>query len=176
MEITCGSCLLRPLGPDDAATLALHANDRDVWLNVRDRFPHPYAVSDAEAYIQSVAAQPVQTSFGIVVDGKAAGNIGLMLGSDIERFSAEMGYWLGRPFWGRGIMTEAVRAVTLYAFAHLALHRVFAIPFAHNRASGRVLEKAGYVLEGVMRKSAVKDGVLLDQHLYAAYDDGHSLI
>jgi RimJ/RimL family protein N-acetyltransferase len=176
MEITCGSCLLRPLGPDDAATLALHANDRDVWLNVRDRFPHPYGLSDAEAYIATVAAQPVQTSFGIIVDGVAAGSIGLMPGSDIERYSAEIGYWLGRPFWGRGITTEAVRAVTLYAFAHLRMHRVFAVPFAHNKASRRVLEKAGYTLEGVMRRSAVKDGVLLDQLLYAAYDDGRSLI
>lgn len=175
MEITCGSCLLRPLGPEDAATLAAHANDRDVWLNVRDRFPHPYSLSDAEAYIASVAAQPVQVTFGIIVDGMAAGNIGLMPGSDIERYSSEIGYWLGRPFWGRGIMTEAVRAVTLYAFAHLGMHRVFAVPFAPNTASRRVLEKAGYVLEGVMRRSAVKDGVLLDQLLYAAYDDGGSL-
>lgn len=172
MEIAGRTCLLRPLVAADAASLARHANDRDVWLNLRDRFPHPYTLDDARAYIAAAAARPRQTSFGIVVDGEAAGNIGLMPGDDVERFTAEIGYWLGRAFWGRGVMTEAVLATTRYAFAELGLHRVFAVPFAGNRASARVLEKAGYVCEGRMRRSAVKDGVVLDQWLYAAYDDG----
>ena len=169
MEIDCGTCLLRPLVPGDAVTLAAHANDRDVWLNLRDRFPHPYALADAEAWIAATSAQTPQSSFGIIVDGQAAGGISLMPGQDIERVSAEIGYWLGRPFWGRGIMTDAVRAATLYAFTGLKLRRVFAIPFAHNVASCRVLEKSGYVLEGVMKQSAIKDGVILDQYLYATY-------
>ena len=170
MEIDCGSCVLRALVPDDAVTLARLANDRDVWLNVRDRFPHPYSLADAEVWIASSSAHTPQTSFGIVVEGQAVGSISLMPGHDIERVSAEIGYWLGRPFWGRGIMTDAVRATTTYAFDELKLRRVFAVPFAHNAASSRVLEKAGYVLEGVMRQSAIKDGVIIDQYLYAAYD------
>jgi RimJ/RimL family protein N-acetyltransferase len=171
MEIQGTGCLLRPLVLSDAETLASHANDRDVWLNLRDRFPHPYSLRDAEDYIAAVAARPVQTSFGIVIDGEAAGSVSLMLGQDIERRTAEIGYWLGRSFWGRGVATEAVRAATLYAFDQLGMHRVFAVPFGRNPASTRVLEKVGYVREGILRRSAIKDGELIDQILYAAYDD-----
>ena len=169
MQIDCPSCLLRPLVAADAESLARHANDHGVWRNLRDRFPHPYTVADAQAYIAHAAARPVQTSFGIVVDGQAIGNIGLMLGEDIARRSAEVGYWIGRAFWGRGIAVDALRATTQYAFDSLALARVFAVPFATTSRSVRVLEKAGYVREGVMRHSAVKEGRLLDQLLYAAY-------
>jgi ribosomal-protein-alanine N-acetyltransferase len=175
VEIRCDSCLLRPLVVSDAASLATHANDRDVWLNLRDRFPHPYSVDDATTYIASVAARPLQTSFGIVVEGEAAGSISLMLGEDIARGSAEIGYWLGRRFWGRGVISDAVRATTDYAFGTLGLHRVFAVPFVHNVASSRVLEKAGYVCEGRMRRSAVKAGEVLDQWLYAITDVDHRL-
>jgi RimJ/RimL family protein N-acetyltransferase len=163
--------LLRPLEASDAESLARHANDHDVWRNLRDRFPHPYTTADAEAYIAHVAARKVQTSFGIVVEGEAIGSISLMLGEDIARQAAEVGYWIGRAFWGRGIMVEALRATTRYAFQQLELIRVFAVPFATTARSARVLEKAGYVQEGVMRKSAVKEGVILDQLLYAAYSD-----
>jgi RimJ/RimL family protein N-acetyltransferase len=172
MEIACPRCLLRPLVATDAPSLAHHANDRGVWQNLRDRFPHPYTVADAEAYIAHVASRPVQTSFGIVVDGQAIGGISLMLGDDIARQSAEVGYWIGRAFWGRGIMVDALSATTRYAFDQLNLVRVFAVPFATTSRSAKVLEKAGYVLEGVMRQSAVKEGAILDQLLYAAYRDG----
>jgi [ribosomal protein S5]-alanine N-acetyltransferase len=171
MEIQCPTCLLRPLRPADAPVLAVHANDRDVWLNLTDAFPHPYSVQDAEAFITAAAAVSPQTSFGIVVQGEVAGNVGLTPGHDIHRKASELGYFLGRKFWGRGIMTDVVRAVTRYAFDSLGMHRVFAVPYGRNTASARVLEKAGFVREGVMRHSAIKDGVLLDQLLYAAYDD-----
>jgi ribosomal-protein-alanine N-acetyltransferase len=155
----------------DAESIAHHANDHGVWQNLRDRFPHPYTVADAEAYIGHVTSRPVQTSFGIVVEGQAIGSISLMLGDDIARQSAEVGYWIGRAFWGRGIMVEALKATTRYAFEQLELARVFAVPFATTSRSAKVLEKAGYVREGVMRHSAVKEGMLLDQLLYAAYRD-----
>ena len=171
MEIRCATCLLRPLVPADAPMLARHAADDDVWRNLRDRFPHPYTLQDAEAYIASTAGRAQQTSFGIIVDGEAAGTVSLMPGEDIARHTAEIGYWLGRAFRGRGVITDAVHAVTRYAFAELGMHRVFAVPFAHNTASCRVLEKAGYALEGRMRRSAVKEGVVLDQCLYAVCDD-----
>lgn len=166
------TCVLRPFTKKDAASLAQHANDRDIWLNLRDLFPHPYKLENAEWYIEHVALkqQPV-TSFAIAVDGSAVGSISLKLGGDIERVSAEMGYWLGRPFWGRGIVTDAVVGLTEYAFRTLGLNRVFAVPFVRNPASQRVLEKAGYTREGLMRRSAVKDGQLLDQLMYGAYDD-----
>ena len=171
MKIDCSSCLLRPLELADASSLARHANDRGVWENLRDRFPHPYSEAVATAYIEHLATRPVQTSFGIDVAGQAIGSISLMLGDDIARLSAEIGYWIGRDFWGRGIMVDAVRATTRYAFDVLGLRRVFAVPFVTSTRSNRVLEKAGYVKEGVMRQSAVKDGRILDQILYASYSD-----
>lgn len=171
MRLVCRTCELRPLEPADAPSIALHANDRDIWLNVRDRFPHPYSLNDAETFIATMADQSPVLSFGIIVDGVAGGGISLMPGKDIERCSTEIGYWLGRAFWGRGIATEAVRTLTTYAFEQIGFERVFAVAFAHNPASARVLEKAGYVKEGFMRRSAIKDGVIIDQWLYAAYND-----
>lgn len=171
MEIFCDTCLLRPLIAGDALQLTMHANDRDVWLNLRDRFPHPYTEQDADAYIAMVVARTSRLSFGIVVNGEACGTIGLVPGVDIARCTAEIGYWLGRRFWGKGIATHALVAVTEYAFATLELERVFAEPFAQNAASCRVLAKAGYTVEGLMRRSAIKDGKVLDQYLYAAYRD-----
>ena len=103
--------------------------------------------------------------------GEATGGIGLELGSDIERRSAEIGYWLGQEFWGRGITTAAVRALTRYGFETLNLTRIFAVPFTSSFASIRVLEKCGYVREGTMRRSAIKEGVVIDQVLYALTDE-----
>jgi RimJ/RimL family protein N-acetyltransferase len=115
--------------------------------------------------------QDPQKHFAIEVRGEATGGIGLELGSDIERRSAEMGYWLGEDLWGRGITTVAVRAVTEYGFEALHLTRIFAVPFASTSASIRVLEKCGYVHEGTMRRSAIKEGVVIDQELYALTDE-----
>jgi [ribosomal protein S5]-alanine N-acetyltransferase len=168
MELICASCTLRAFRPSDAASLARHANDRRIWLNLRDRFPHPFAVEDAERYIAAVVERQRLTSFAIAVHGEAVGNVSLRPGDDVERLSAEIGYWLGAAHWGRGIMSDAVRAATAYAFTELGLVRVFAVPFARNPASSRVLEKAGYEREGLLRRSAIKDGEILDQHLYAA--------
>lgn len=171
MQIQCARCLLRPLISSDAPSLARYANNPAVAQNLRDRFPHPYALADAESYIAHVATRPVQTSFGIVVDAEAIGTISLMLGDDISRCSAEIGYWIGQPFWGRGIATDALRAATSYAFATFELTRVFAVPFTSSLGSVRVLEKAGYVREGMLRQSAIKNGVILDQWMYARYKD-----
>jgi RimJ/RimL family protein N-acetyltransferase len=170
MELTTPHCVVRSYRIGDAPSLAEHANNRKIWLNLRDRFPHPFRESDGEAYIASVLARPEPTSFAIDVDGNAVGGISLRVGSDIERLSAEIGYWLGEAFWGRGIMSNAVTAVTDFGFRELHLVRIFAIPFAHNTASHRVLEKAGYQREGVLRASAIKDGQILDEYLYARVD------
>jgi RimJ/RimL family protein N-acetyltransferase len=104
------------------------------------------------------------------VQGEAVGGIGLEVGSDIQCRSAEIGYWLGEAFWGKGIATDAVRATTGYGFEALDLTRVFAVSFANSSASIRVLEKCGYVREGIMRRSVIKEGVVIDQVLYALTD------
>jgi RimJ/RimL family protein N-acetyltransferase len=116
--------LLRAWRPGDEASLALHANNRNVWVNLRDRFPHPYTLADAEEWIRQSRGIVPQTRFAIIVDGAAVGGIGLERRGDVFRRSAEIGYWLGEPFWGRGIMTEAVRAVTGYAFKNFDLCRI----------------------------------------------------
>jgi ribosomal-protein-alanine N-acetyltransferase len=161
------TCTVRSYRPDDARSLAGYADNRRIWLNLRDGFPHPYSVGDAENFIRRALNADPETMFAVCVNGMAAGGVGYSLHADIERVSAEIGYWLGEPFWGRGIMTEAVRAVTEYAVNTHSLTRVYALPFETNRRSARVLEKAGYTLEGRMRKSAVKEGKIVDQLLYA---------
>ncbi len=166
MRIELDGCAARSLTAEDAPSLARHANNRAIWLNLRDAFPHPYSLSDAEQFIAAAGSQDPQTVFAIDVDGAAVGAIGFRVGSDVERVSAEIGYWLGQAYWNRGIMTQVLRAVVLYAIHTFALTRVHARPFEWNTASARVLEKAGFVLEGRMRKSAIKDGKVTDQLLY----------
>jgi RimJ/RimL family protein N-acetyltransferase len=151
----------------DVASLARHANNRKVWLNLRDAFPHPYGEADGRAFIARALERRPETVFAIAVDGDAVGGIGFTLREDVERVSAEIGYWLGEQYWNRGITTEALRAVTAHAIAVHDLTRVYALPYEWNAASCRVLEKCGYVLEARMRRSAIKDGKIIDQFLYA---------
>ena len=123
------------------------------------------------AWLQRVVGQTPQTSFCIEVDGQAAGGISIQIGQDVARLSAEIGYWLGEPFWGRGIASEAAAAVTEYAFGQFGLVRVFASVFEWNPASRRVLEKAGFSLEARRRKAVTKDGQTIDDFLYARIRD-----
>jgi RimJ/RimL family protein N-acetyltransferase len=162
-------CIVRDWSTADRPSLVRHANNWKIWINLRDRFPHPYTDADGRAFLEHVTARDSETVWAIEVDGEAAGGIGLVLLSDVERVSAELGYWLGEACWNRGIVTEAVRGVTAEAFRRYELTRIFALPFADNPGSIRVLEKAGYVLEGRLRQSAIKNGVVRDQLMYAAY-------
>jgi RimJ/RimL family protein N-acetyltransferase len=168
MQLEGRLCTVRPWHAADAAALVRYANNPNVARQLRDRFPHPYTLRDAKAFIHSSAGVQPVTSFAIVVVNEPSGGIGISAGYDVERFSAEIGYWLGEPFWGRGIAAEAVRLVSAYAFDECHLLRLFALPFADNRQSRRVLEKAGYTCEGTLKSSAVKGGVARDQALYAA--------
>lgn len=151
----------------DLESLVRHADNRNIWMNLRDRFPHPYTKRDGREFLKHTRDQDPETAFAIAMNGEAVGGIGFMLQGDIERVSAEIGYWLGEPFWGRGIATEALIVLTRYAIATHALTRVYALPFASNAASCRVLEKAGYTIEGRLRNSAIKDGRIVDQLQYA---------
>ena len=167
MEILLSRCRLRPFREGDRASIARYANNRRIWINLRDRFPHPYTPADADAWIRRVALHGPPTQCAIEVAGEAVGGIGITLQEDVHRRSAELGYWLGEPFWGRGIMSEAVPAFTTYAFATCDLCRIYATVFEWNPASARILEKAGYVLGGRLRMSVTKDGRTIDQLLYA---------
>jgi RimJ/RimL family protein N-acetyltransferase len=171
VRIALDSCIVRDWTTDDLAPLVRHANNRRVWINLRDRFPHPYLEPHGRQFLEHVSQLSSPTVWAIEMNGEAVGGIGLEPLTDVERISAEIGYWLGEPHWGRGVMTEVLRGVTRYAFAHYDLTRIFALPFADNPGSIRVLEKAGYVIEGRLRQSAIKDGVIRDQLLFAAYRD-----
>jgi RimJ/RimL family protein N-acetyltransferase len=169
LETRLAGCIVRPWRVADLTSLVAHANNRNVSRMLRDRFPHPYEAAHGQAFLSWVMGQTPLTAWAIDVGGEAVGGIGIEPGTDVERVSAEIGYWLGEAYWGRGISTAAVIAVTGAVFAQHGLSRVFALPFAINGASIRVLEKAGYALEGRLHHSAIKDGAILDQLLYAQY-------
>ena len=167
-----GPIVVREWEEADAEAVVRPANDRRVWLGLRDAFPHPYGIEDGKRFIAKARAMTPRTFFAIEVEGRVAGGIGYTLHSDVERIGAEVGYWLGQEFWGRGIATTALRLLTAHAFrAHPELQRLWAVPYATNAASARVLEKAGYVREGTLRRSAIKDGRVLDQWMYAIVRD-----
>lgn len=163
---------MRSWREDDAFSIVPYADNRKVWRNLRDAFPHPYTLADARSFIGSALERRPETFYAIAVGGRAVGGIGFTLGTDVERISAEIGYWLGEPFWGQGITTEALEAVTQHALDAHGLLRVFAVPYAWNEASFRVLEKAGYLREARLRRSAIKDGQVVDQLLYAYVVEG----
>ena len=165
-ELKLARCTLRRWRVGDEASLARHANNRNVSRNLRDIFPYPYTAADATAWIERVKDESPTLNFAIDVDGSAVGGISIRLGEDVYRRSAEIGYWLGEPFWGRGIAGEALRAVTDHAFATFDVIRLEAGVFGWNPASARVLEKAGYTLEGRLRQAIIKDGRLTDRLLY----------
>ena len=171
MELRGERCIVRPWRRDDAECLAAQANNPLIARQLRDRFPHPYTRRDAAEFLQRASIDAPSADFAIEIQGHAAGGIGFVLGGDIERYTAEIGYWLGEPFWGRGAATEALRLVTAHAFERWGLLRMFALPFADNVASRRVLEKARYTCEGILRASCVKFGEPRDQALYARINE-----
>ncbi|MBI2423602.1 MAG: GNAT family N-acetyltransferase [Candidatus Hydrogenedentes bacterium] len=167
MRIELNQAVLRPWRANDVDALALHANDRAVWRNLRDQFPHPYTREDAVWWVEQQLAAPVPRHTAVIcVEDQLAGAIGVVPGKDICARSWEIGYWLGRAFWGRGIATEALRAFTRYAFEEFPCDRLHAGVFGWNRASARVLEKAGYTLEGCLRRDVFKDGEYTDHLIY----------
>jgi len=167
VQLILKTCEVRSWRTADVQSLVRYASNRKIWLNLRDAFPHPYTNRDARDYIRLARQRTPETTFAIAVRDEAVGSIGFVLHHDVERVSAEIGYWLAEPFWGRGITTEALVAITRYAIDAHRLTRIYAVPFAWNAASCRVLEKAGYVLEARLRCSAIKDGQVTDQMQYA---------
>ena len=167
MEIPISPWKLRPWQWEDVAALVKYGNNRAIWRNLGDRFPHPYTEADAEEWVKSSNNSSPATFLAIATADEAIGSIGLMPQDDVHFQSAEVGYWLAEPFWGLGIATRALSAFSDYAFANFDLVRLYAIVFEWNPASARVLEKSGFTLEARMRKSATKDGHTIDEFLYA---------
>ncbi len=152
----------------DCESLAFQANNGKIWENVMDHFPHPYTRRDAMNYIRMVRAMPgPPMRFAIEIDGKAAGSIGFSSEGDIERVTAEIGYWLGEEYWGRGIMSGVVEQTARYAFATFPFGKLFAYVFDYNTASMKVLEHAGFKLEAVLHKAAIKNNRLIDFYYFS---------
>ena len=167
MNLDCGACRVRDWRITDKPVLVQLANNRNVWRNLAHRFPHPYTDADADFWLSRLARTPSPTHWAIEIDGQPAGGIGIDPGEGIYARNALFGYWLGEPFWGRGIMTAAVQTTADYLLAHTDFVRLESPVFEWNPASMRVLEKCGFVREGVLRKSISKDGQLIDVVLYA---------
>lgn len=167
MEFKLTSCTVRSWEWRDRDAIVRHANNRNVSINLRDRFPFPYTHADARNWLDLVVDAKPETNFAIAVAGETVGGIGFTIQNDVARRSAEIGYWLAEEFWGRGIATESLVAVTEYAFSTYDLCRLYAHVFDWNPASARVLEKAGYAFEGRLKKSVTKEGQTIDQLMYA---------
>lgn len=160
---------LRPWQRTDAEAVAEAADNPRIAANLRNAFPSPYTLADAEWFVEDCIArgEERQLSRAIIIEGKAAGSIGVFVKDDVYEKSAELGYWLAEACWGRGVMTEAVRQICREAFDRFDILRVFAEPFADNRGSRRVLEKAGFTCEGTMRNGVFKNGRVHSYCMYA---------
>jgi ribosomal-protein-alanine N-acetyltransferase len=171
MELNSGHIKLRPLRYGDKEALAKLANNKKIWKNLRDMFPHPYSIEDAEKFIDSIKLQEPQVTFAIVYKHQFAGVIGMTLQPDVYRKTAEIGYWIGEPFWNKEITTIALSLATSYSFEELKLIRLYAGVFSFNDASKRVLEKCGYKLEGISRNAVFKNNKIVDEHRYAKLNE-----
>ncbi|MBI5680610.1 MAG: GNAT family N-acetyltransferase [Methanobacterium sp.] len=200
MIIKCDKCVLRRWKDSDLESLIENANNSKIASNMRDIFPYPYTVDDGKFWIKIAENEDPICNFAITVNNEAVGGIGLTIGEDIERISAEVGYWLGENYWGRGIVSSALKEILEYGFNELklsksddfdacktkgfavqetefpstskigdcrTLNRIFAKPLEDNIGSRKVLEKNGFILEGILRNSVLKSGQIYNQALYA---------
>lgn len=165
MEIQTKRLVLRPITMADKASVAYNANDKELADNTLN-IPFPYTEDDAEWWINKLQEPSDNVVFGITIDDKVVGAIGLH--KIIEGHMAEIGYWLGRDYWNKGYMTEALEAVIKYGFEELDLIRQYANVFVNNKGSAKVLEKCGFKFEGILRKAAKKlDGTVRDEAMYS---------
>jgi [ribosomal protein S5]-alanine N-acetyltransferase len=168
--ITGSQFKLRPFREGDEPALVRHADNRNVWRNLADLFPHPYTFEAAEAWVRLNIDTPIDhLSLAIAVDDEVVGAIGLTAKDDVHRKTAEIGYWLSEAYWGRGIASEAVGLIVEYGFQALDLARIEAAVFPWNPASARVLEKNGFAFEARLKHRVFKDGELVDELMYARF-------
>lgn len=162
--------IIRPFREGDQDSLVENANNKAIFDNVKDTFPHPYTLADADWWVNQNSqknADEISKVMAIEVDGKAVGAIGVILGTDVQRINAEIGYWLGENHWGKGITTQSLVWMTDYVFKNFShIHRIWAGVFGHNKSSMRVLEKAGFVLEATHYQSVIKNNIIGDEYVF----------
>jgi RimJ/RimL family protein N-acetyltransferase len=162
-----GNIILRPLTNNDAPVLAQLANNRKIWLNLRDLFPSPYSLEDAYRFIGITQQEDPPMSFAIEYEQQFCGVVGLVGQSDVYKRTAEIGYWIGEPYWKKGIASIAVKLITAYGFDQLNFIRIHAGIFEYNQGSMKVLTKNGYEKDGVFKSSIFKDGKIYDEHRFS---------
>ena len=167
MELVDGEVRLRPLRYSDRERIAKLANNIKLWNNLRDMLPHPYTLEDADKFLDMVKKQSTLLTFAIEYKYEFVGVIGMVPGVDVYRKGSEIGYWVGEPFWGKGIASRALKLATDYGFEVLQFERLHAGVFEGNIGSMRVLEKCGYQLECIAKNSVFKNNKLLDEYKYA---------
>ena len=162
-------CRIRKWELSDAKDLAAALSNRKVQDNLRDGLPYPYTEQDGKEFISAMlSADESETfAFAITVDNMVIGSISIFRQGNIHRQTAELGYYIAEEYWGKGIMTEAVKQICEYVFANSDIIRIYAEPFAYNIASCRALEKAGFQYEGTLRSNAVKNGKVIDMKMYS---------
>jgi RimJ/RimL family protein N-acetyltransferase len=158
---------LRAWRASDAESLAQHANNERVWRNMSEAFPHPYTLEAARHWVARGHIDFGGDNWAIGLDDGAVGGCGLHQGTGGERCNVEIGYWLGEPYWGRGVVTQVARVLAEQAFARPEVSRVFAAVHADNPASMRVLQKNGFFREAELRQSAIKAGRVIDRVQWA---------
>ncbi len=164
---------LRPWTPADKSSLLQYANNFKIARFMTDAFPHPYAEENANQFIERFGHTDPPNVLAIDVNGEAVGSIGVFPQADIMRLNAEMGYWLGEPFWGNGIVPRAVQQMIAYTFSTFPeITRIYARPYSNNPASKRVLEKVGFTLEAHIKHNIIKNGEVLDELIYAVRKQG----
>jgi len=171
IKLTNENITLREFTPDDKYRLAELANNPKISINLRDGFPNPYTIADAENFLEKYAAQESSLVLAIEYKGVYVGNIGLHKGTDVYRKSAEIGYFLGEPYWNMGITTKAVNLICTYGFSTMDIVRIHAGIFEFNPASMRVLEKCGFKRESVAEKAIIKNGMVYNEIKYAKLID-----
>ena len=160
--------VLRPLRLSDLGDLLSLANNRKISDRLTDAFPYPYTKTHGEQFIQRVNSTKPANVLAITINDRMVGAIGIHPKSDVDRLNAELGYWVGEPYWGKGIATQAIEMMLLYGFEHFPeIERIFARPYGDNPASIRVLEKAGFILEARFKETLIKNGERKDELIYA---------
>ena len=171
IEINIMECKLRKWSEADLNSLVKYANNKNIAKWLTNAFPHPYTHEDGKAYLSMIENDNPTKVFAIEVNGEAVGSIGIFPQTDIHEKNAEMGYWLAEEYWGKGIMTQAIREIVEYGFSTFEIVRIFARPFSTNLKSQRVLEKAGFELEARLKRALFKNGKFMDELTYARFND-----
>jgi [ribosomal protein S5]-alanine N-acetyltransferase len=170
VTLTSNKVTLRPWCEDDLASLIRHANNFNIWKNLRDGFPHPYTKEAGKGWLEIAKNESTNLLFAIEVDGEAVGGIGAMFKDDVYRINAELGYWLSEQYWGQGVVSTAVNLLVDFVFANYPdITRIYADLFSYNPGSARVLQKCGFHLESIHKKAVIKNGQIIDEHRYVRF-------